>query len=91
MLLTLVAVSSIATWVLILRPYRRKHGQGFTPGADCGVTFWVDWQQATELARKNENLWIIGVCRTLLLIHIVFALIFVFGLYAGVVAASGAS
>jgi hypothetical protein len=51
-------------WLLCIRPYCIRHGKGYTPGANAGVTFWVDWQDARELAREKGDKGMTLICRT---------------------------
>ncbi len=67
------AVSMIAIavlWLFSVRPYLRKNGKGYTTGANFGVAFWVDWQEAGELAKKKNHTGMIAVCRALLVFQI---------------------
>lgn len=54
----LVIILPILIWIFALRPYCRKHRQGYTPGATANITLWIDWQQAREIAKKREDKWI---------------------------------
>ena len=58
-------------WLLSIRPYCRRNGKGFTPGASIWVTFWVDWQEAGEIAKTKRDDGMIVVCRLVLWLHIV--------------------
>ena len=63
-------------WLLLIRPYCRRNGKGFTPEANIGVTFWIDWQEAKEIAKAKGDEGMIMVCRLVLLLHLVtFAMI----------------
>lgn len=57
-------------WLLSIRPYCRRHGKGFTPGANVGVTFWVDWQEAKEISKARGDGGMILICRIVLWLHI---------------------
>ena len=57
-------------WLLAVRPYCRRNGKGYTPGANIGVTFWVDWQEAAEISRAKGDDGMIMVCRVILWLHI---------------------
>ncbi len=62
-------------WLLSIRPYCRRNGKGYTPGANVGVTFWVDWQEAGEISRAKGDNGMIMICRVVFWLHIVaFAL-----------------
>ncbi|MEO5712317.1 MAG: hypothetical protein ABIT37_02425 [Luteolibacter sp.] len=58
-------------WLLSIRPYCRRNGKGFTPGAAIGVTFWVDWQEAGEIAKSKGDDGMILVCRFVFWLHII--------------------
>lgn len=57
-------------WLLSIRPYCRRNGKGYTPGANIGVTFWVDWQEAQEIAKVKDNRSMILICRMVFWLHI---------------------
>jgi hypothetical protein len=50
-------------WLLSIRPYCRCNGKGFTCGPAVGVTFWVDWQEAGEIAKVKRDAGMVRVCR----------------------------
>lgn len=75
-LLVLIPSALILLWLVSIRPYCRKHKQGYTTGANWGVTIWVDWQQAGEIARKQGDGGMIVVCRLFLFLQIAFVLAF---------------
>jgi len=60
----------IALWLLAIRPYALRNGRGYTPGANMGITFWVDWQEASEIARLNNDRNMIWICRLVLVLQI---------------------
>jgi hypothetical protein len=68
-------------WPLSIRPYCRRNGKGFTPGAAIGVTFWVDWQNAGEIAKMKGDKGMIRVCRFILWLHIVGFSIVAFAIF----------
>ncbi|MCW1924308.1 hypothetical protein OKA05_17210 [Luteolibacter arcticus] len=55
-------------WLVAIRPYARRHGQGFTPGANVGITAWVDWEQASDIAKKRGDKGMIWICRLFFLL-----------------------
>jgi hypothetical protein len=57
-------------WLLSIRPYCRRNGKGFTPGANAGVTFWVDWQEAREISKSKGDEGMIMICRFVFWLHI---------------------
>ena len=69
-------------WLLSIRPYCRRNGKGFTPGANIGVTFWVDWQEATEISKAKGDEGMIMICRFVLLLHIVAFAIMAYAIFS---------
>jgi hypothetical protein len=63
-------VIAIFLWLFSIRPYCRRNGKGFTVGATAGITFWVDWQVAGELAKKKGDSGMIFVCRVFGILHV---------------------
>ena len=63
-------VIAICLWLFLIRPYCRRHGKGFTVGATAGITFWVDWQEAGEVAQQKGDRSMIFVCRVFGLLHV---------------------
>jgi len=55
-------IIAVLLWLLCIRPYCRRNGKGYTPGANAGVTFWVDWQEAKDLSKANGDEGIIIIC-----------------------------
>ena len=76
----IIPVAIAVLWLLSIRPYCRRHGKGFTPGAAMGVTFWVDWQEAGEIARAKGDSGMISVCRLVFWLQILAFIIFVFSI-----------
>jgi hypothetical protein len=54
-------------WLFAIRPYCRSNGQGYTPGAEWGITTWVDWQHASEISVRRRDRWMIWFCRVFLI------------------------
>jgi len=75
---TIVILPCIAVivWLLVIRPYCRRNGKGYTPGANAGVTFWVDWQEAKDIAKRNGDNRMMAICNALLVIQIAVAVMF---------------
>ena len=71
-------------WLLSIRPYCRRNGKGFTPGANIGVTFWVDWQEATEISKAKGDRGMIMVCRFVFWLHIIAFLTLAYAILDGV-------
>lgn len=65
-------------WLGWVRPYSIRHGKGYTPGGNAAVTFWVDWQQAGEIARKKGDGKMILLCRSVFWLQVAFALLVLF-------------
>ena len=36
-----IIIIPLLLWLLSIRPYCRRNGKGFTPGAAMGATFWM--------------------------------------------------
>lgn len=60
-------------WLGWIRPYCIRNRQGFTPGANMGVTMWVDWEQASEIAKAKGDRGMRWVCRIFLGLHLLVA------------------
>lgn len=58
-------------WLLSIRPYCIRNRKGYTPGANIGITFWVDWQEAGEIAKAKGDDKMIFVCRLVFWLQIV--------------------
>jgi len=56
-------IGPILIWLLAIRPYARKHGGGYTPGANIAITAWVDWQHAKDTAKARKDRNILWMCR----------------------------
>ncbi len=67
------SVSYFVLWLFSVRPYCRKHGKGYTTGANVGVALWVNWQEAGEIARKRNDKGMIAVCRGMLVLQLIAA------------------
>jgi hypothetical protein len=64
------AFGSIFVWLTLIRPYAVKQGQGFTPGANVGISAWIDWQQSKEIAEKRGDRWMLWICRLFLALNL---------------------
>ena len=84
MFVAIVIIPFFATllWLFSIRPYCRRNGKGFTPGAAMGVTFWVDWQEAGEIAKTKGDGGMIFICRLVFWFHIVGFCIFLFAIFS---------
>lgn len=63
LLIVIMSVAAMLLWLFSIRSYCHRHGKGFTTGAAAGVTFWVDWQEAGEIAKIKNDRGMIMVCR----------------------------
>jgi hypothetical protein len=68
-------------WLLSIRPYCRRYGKGYTSGANIGVTFWIDWQEAKELSTAKRDKKMIMICHVVLWLHIIAFAIFVSAIF----------
>jgi|694.fasta_scaffold17538_10 hypothetical protein len=73
----IIPLATMLLWLLSIRPYCRRNGKGYTPGANIGVTFWIDWQEAAEISKAKDNKGMIMICRCVLLLHIIAFVILV--------------
>lgn len=64
-------------WLGWIRPYCILHRRGYTAGANPGITMWVDWQHAGEVARENGDSRMKMICRVFLGLHLFLAAAFV--------------
>jgi hypothetical protein len=78
----IIPLLAVVLWLFSIRPYCRRNGKGFTPGAAMGVTFWVDWQEAGEIAKTKGDDGMIWVCRLVFWLHIVGFFIFLFAIFS---------
>ncbi|MCW1886890.1 hypothetical protein OKA04_19275 [Luteolibacter flavescens] len=69
-LMVLGLFGSLVVWLVAIRPYARQHGKGFTPGANIGVTAWVDWEQAKLVAGERGDRGMLRVCSVFFLLNI---------------------
>lgn len=79
MIIVIVGIPIVITllWLFSIRPYCQRNKQGYTPGANAGVTFWIDWQNAKEIAKANGDGRMISICNLVLFLQIVMAILFV--------------
>jgi hypothetical protein len=83
MIIAVVIVPIVTTllWLLCIRPYSLRNGKGYTPGGNVGVTFWVDWQQAQEIAKAKGDRGMILICRIVFWLHVVFIAVFAYSIF----------
>lgn len=72
-------------WLLSIRPYCRRNGKGYTPGANIGVTFWIDWQEAKEISKTKGDQGMIAVCRFVLWLHIITFAIVAYAIFNSII------
>ena len=69
-------------WLFVIRPYCFKNGMAYTPGANIGVTMWIDWQEASELAKARGDKSLLVVCGIFLAIKLLFGPFVLLGILA---------
>ena len=79
--IVIVPLVAILLWLFAIRPYCRRNGKGFTPGANIGVTYWVDWQEATEISKAKGDGGMIMICRLVFWLHILGLAILAYALF----------
>jgi|694.fasta_scaffold80135_4 hypothetical protein len=62
----LLGMAAVLIWFFLLRPYCRRHGKGITQGTGGLVPFWVDWQEAWDIAKAKGDRGMVFVCRVVL-------------------------
>jgi hypothetical protein len=84
MILAIVVIPLVVTliWLLSIRPYCQRNRKGHTPGANIGVTFWVDWQEAGEIAKAKGDEGMILVCRMVLWLQVLAFCSFLFAVFS---------
>ena|GEM_PF-1850931 len=81
-IIVIIPITVLALWLLSIRPYCQLNRKGHTPGANAGVTFWIDWQQAGEIARQKEDNGMVFVCRLVFWLHILAFIIFLIAVFS---------
>lgn len=61
---------SVLLWMLGIRPYLRKHKEGYNTGANLAVAAWVDWQVCGEIAKRDNDSYARSLYRSFLLLQI---------------------
>ena len=64
-------------WFFVIRPYCVRNRKAYTPGANLGVTAWIDWQEATEMAKANGHRGMLSICRLFLVLNVLFIVLLV--------------
>jgi len=77
-IIVIIPIAITALWLLTIRPYCQRNRKGHTPGANVGITFWVDWQEAGEIAKEKGDDGIVFVCRLLFWLQVLAFAIFLF-------------
>lgn len=80
----LVSIAVTLLWLLCIRPYAIRNGKGYTPGGNVGVTMWVDWQQAQEIARARGDRGMILICRMVFWLHVAIIAVFAVGIFSSI-------
>jgi hypothetical protein len=78
----IISLATALLWLLSIRPYCRRNGKGYTPGANIGVTFWIDWQEAKEISKTKGDEGMIMICRFVLLLHVVAFTILAYAIFS---------
>ena len=55
LLLIFSTISTLAIWILGIRPYVVSNKQGYKTGANLAVAMWVDWQSCGEIAKATDD------------------------------------
>jgi hypothetical protein len=77
----IIPFATALLWLLSIRPYCRRNAKGYTPGANIGVTFWIDWQEAKEISKAKGDEGMIMICHFVLLLHIVAFVILAYAIF----------
>ena len=80
--IVIIPFAAILLWLFSIRPYCLRNGKGYTPGANVGATFWIDWQEAGEISKTKNDEGMIIICRVVLWMHVVDVLIIAFALFS---------
>lgn len=84
LLFALIPFAAVALWLLVIRPYCIRNRKGYTPGANAGVTLWIDWQEATEIAKSRGDRGMLLICRVFLGLQILCLLMILLAVLAGI-------
>lgn len=77
-------IASIVMWLVTIRPYAIKNHAGFTTGTSAGITMWVDWQQASDIAREKADAPMLRLCRIFLAMQILMIASFLISIFSPV-------
>ena len=80
-LVFVIPILTVLLWLFCIRPYSLRNAKGYTPGGNAWVTFWVDWQQAQEIAKAKNDRGILLICRVAFWLHLVFVVILIYSLF----------
>lgn len=83
LILVFIVTLPFTLWLFGVRPYCLRHGKGYTPGANLNVTMWIDWQQATEVARAEGDRRMLVFLRLCLVVNLTFVLFWFLALVSG--------
>jgi len=70
-LMMFLSLSPVLLWLFSIRPYCVRNGKGYTTGSSAGITIWVDWQEAKELAKEKGDKGMQWVCTVFLILNLV--------------------
>jgi hypothetical protein len=80
--IVIIPIAVTVIWLTTIRPYCQRNRKGYTPGMNAGVTFWVDWQEAGEIARDKGDSGMIFVCRLVFWLQVLAFSIFLFAVFS---------
>ena len=72
-IIVFIVTLPVTLWLFGIRRYCIKNGKGYTPGAGWGVTMWIDWQEATEMAVVRGDRGMLAFCRLYLIIQLIYS------------------
>ncbi len=72
---TLVISLPFLLWLFGIRRYCVRNGKGYTPGANWGITIWIDWQEASEMATVRGDTGMRRFCGVFLALQLLYTLI----------------
>jgi hypothetical protein len=81
--LVLVITLPFLLWLFGIRRYCVSNGKGYTPGANWGVTVWIDWQEASEMAAARGDAGMRRFCNVFLAIQLIYKVIGLLALIGG--------
>ena len=79
--IVVLPLMTFVLWLFSIRPYCRRNGKGFTPGATIWVTYWVDWQEAKEMSKARGDTGMIMICHLVSAFHIACLAILAYAIF----------